>query len=191
MPAICVDIDNVVARTDEVMREVIRDYSSGRVDLGYDDVVCFDYWMCRDRYGRRFEGSEWPNIHEEFSRNHLFRIAPYDNIKNYLQQIAERFEVHLATSRLAEGREATIQWLSQHEIPYGELHFVAHGEKHLIGQQFVGVVEDDREQGYAFSARGVRVFLLAHPWNHVGSYSALRRLGSWEEINREIVNLEM
>ena len=55
MSSICVDIDNVVARTDDVMREVIRECSQDRVDLVCEDVVCFDYWMCRDGLGRRFE----------------------------------------------------------------------------------------------------------------------------------------
>ena len=40
---LCVDIDNVVAATDEVMRCVIREYTRGRVDLSYEDVVEFDY----------------------------------------------------------------------------------------------------------------------------------------------------
>ena len=191
MPAICVDIDNVIARTDEVMRQVIREYSKDGVDLAYDDVVCFDYWMCRDALGRQLDKSEWKAIHEEFTRNHLLRISPYDNVKEHIARIGERFEVHLATSRLPEGRPQALVWLRNHEIPYRALHFVSHGEKHLINQQFVAVVEDDREQGYAFHTKGVRVFLLAHPWNHVGPHSLLKRIPSWQDLMGELLGLRV
>ena len=189
MAAICVDIDNVVARTDEVMREVIRDCSKDHVDLSYEDVVCFDYWMCREAFGRRFDKSEWKTIHMEFTRNHLLRISPIDNISDHLQLILQRFDVHLVTSRLKEGEEHTLEWLKIHHIPYTELHFVKHGEKHLIKHSFVAAIEDDREQGIAFYARGVTVFLLAHPWNQVGTYSPLIRVANWEELTGTILSL--
>lgn len=189
MPSICIDIDNVLAQTDEVMREVIRECSGDRVELTYDDVVCFDYWMCRDRMGRRFDKSEWDKIQAEFTRNHLFRIRPLPNIQEKINQISEKFEVHLVTSRLEEGRDHTFTWLTQHQIPYHQLHYVRHGEKHLVNHRFTAAVDDDREQGYAFHAKGVSVFLLAHPWNHIGPHSPLRRVANWDDLTKEILML--
>ena len=183
------DIDNVVARTDEVMREVIRGHSRDHVDLAYKDVVCFDYWKCRDSLGRRFHKAEWESIHQEFTRNHLSRIQPFDNVREYLERISQRFQVHLATSRLPEGQEKTLAWLEQHQIPHSQLHFPEHGQKHQIDYPFVAAVDDDREQGYAFHASGVPVFLVAHPWNEIGRFSPLRRLASWQEIIKEIFEL--
>lgn len=187
MPALCFDIDNVVARTDEVMREVIREYSQNHVDLAYEDVVCFDYWRCRDSCGRRFERTEWEKIHSQFTLKHLLQVQPFDNVQYHLARLAEWFDVHLATSRLHEGRETTLSWLTQHRIPYCELHFVNHGEKHLIKRDFMVAVDDDREQGYAFFAKGVRVLLMAHPWNEIGRHSPLTRVASWDEICRGIL----
>jgi len=47
MPALdarfCIDLDNVLARTDEVMRRVISDFSGGKVQLDYEDIVKFNY----------------------------------------------------------------------------------------------------------------------------------------------------
>ena len=40
--SICIDIDNVIAKTDEVLRSVIQTHSRHGVDLRYEDVVCFD-----------------------------------------------------------------------------------------------------------------------------------------------------
>jgi len=190
-PAICVDIDNVIAKTDVVMRQVILANSSSQVDLGYEDVVCFEYWKCRDRLGRRLDHSEWKKIHEEFTRNHLMHISPFDNISHHLESIGKKFNVHLATSRLDDGQEYTRLWLRQHSISFDKLHFVPEGTKHLIGEHFVAAVEDDREQGYAFYGKGVQVFLLAHPWNTVGPYSPLRRVVDWGQLISELFNLPL
>ena len=189
MYAVCVDIDNVIARTDEVMREVIRECSESHVDLAYEDVVCFDYWKCRDSAGRRFHKAQWKTIHEEFTRHHLTRIQPFDNIKEHLERISQRFQVHLATSRLPEGQEKTLAWLEQHQIPFFQLHPVEHGRKHLIEHPFIAAIEDDREQGYAFSAKGVPVFLLAHPWNEIGPFSQLKRVTTWQDLTDQILTL--
>ena len=116
MAAVCVDIDNVIARADEVMREVIRMCSEQKVDLRYEDILEFDYWKCTDRQGRRLGKSEWTYIHEEFTRNHLPRIRPYDNVQAYLARLAEKFEIHVATSRLAEGHKPTIDWIQAHRL---------------------------------------------------------------------------
>ena len=190
-PPICVDIDNVIAKTDEVMRKVIRAHSRLQVGLAYEDVVCFEYWKCRDKDGRRFDNREWKKIHEEFTCNHLSKILPFDNVTPNLRTISGKFDVHLATSRLDDGRKATVGWLTQHNIPYKRLHFVKEGTKHLIDEQFVAAVEDDREQGYAFHSKGVCVFLLAHPWNTVGPHSPLKRVANWEQLTHELLNLTL
>lgn len=188
---ICVDIDNVIAKTDEVMRQVIYAHSRSHVDLAYEDVVCFEYWMCRDRTGRRFDKREWTKIHREFTHNHLLQILPFDNVSHHLKTISGKFNIHLATSRLPDGQEATRLWLRQHSIPYENLHFVPEGTKHLIDEHFVAAVEDEREQGYAFHSKGVYVFLLAHPWNAVGPYSPLRRVSDWQRLTHELLNLTL
>jgi uncharacterized HAD superfamily protein len=189
MEAICVDIDNVIAHTDEVMREVIRDCSKDKVELAYEDVVCFDYWKCRDSSGRRFDKGEWRTIHEEFTRTHLLRIRPVESVNESLHRIAKRFEIHLATSRLPAGREDTLAWLAKYEIPHCKLHFVEHGQKHRIDNRFAAAIDDDREQGYEFHASGTQVFLLAHPWNEVGSRSSLKRVADWGKLTEGVLDL--
>jgi len=181
-PPICVDIDNVIARTDEVMREVIKVCSKDQVDLRYEDIIDFDYWNCVDRYGRSFDQTDWHNIHLEFTRNHIPRIQPFDNVREHLLKISEEFEIHVATSRLPEGRVTTREWLSTHKIPFTELHFVEHRKKHLLVKPFVAAIEDDRIQAESFHELGVRAFLLAHPWNVLQPGSEITRVGQWPAL---------
>lgn len=190
-PIICIDIDNVVAQTDEVMRSVIRTHSCRGVDLRYEDVVCFDYWLCRDANGRRIDRNEWTLIHEEFTSNHLMRIEPFEGVVEHLNRLANTFDIHLVTSRLGHGRKATREWLEKHSIPHDHLHFAQHGEKHLLDEAFAAAVEDDREQAIAFFASGIPAYLMAHPWNSVGSHNPIDRLNSWEEISGALLTLEL
>ncbi len=183
---ICVDIDNVVAKTDDVMRSVIRSTSRTGVDLAYEDVVRFDYWLCRDSLGRRMDRGEWSAIHKEFTRNHLHRIAPMPDVQQHLQDLRGKFAVHLVTSRLIEGKGATVDWLTQHQIPYDELVFVEHGAKHLLQTDFAVAVEDDWEQAFLLQNSGVQVILMAHPWNDRGPHSPLKRVCDWAGVARAV-----
>lgn len=186
---ICVDIDNIIARTDEVMRKVIKRHSKTSVDLRYEDIITFNYWECIDQQGRCLERSEWDHIHMEFTRNHLRAIIPYPNVRVYLSRLAERFEVHLATSRLSEGQQITRDWLQAHNLPYSELHFVGHRKKHEIPKTFVAAIEDDREQAELFLEGGVQVFLLAHPWNVTETSNRLSRVQGWEGLVEKVLDV--
>lgn len=189
--SICVDIDNVVSNTDEVMRSVIQTHSRHGVDLQYEDVVCFDYWLCRDSHGRRIDRNEWASIHHEFTSNHLTRISCVEGVQEHFQLLAHRFDIHLVTSRLEHGHEITREWLDTHSIPYNRLHFTRHGEKHLLHQEFVAAVEDDREQATAFYARGITAYLIAHPWNTVGPHSPIKRMSGWDEITEALLKSDL
>lgn len=60
---LCVDVDNVVAATNELMRATIREQAGDRVDLQYQDVVRFDYHTYVDRNGQGITRHEWDVVH--------------------------------------------------------------------------------------------------------------------------------
>jgi len=181
---VCVDLDNVLAGTDQVMRRLIREVSGGRVDLRYEDVVCFDYWRCRDSQGRRLSQEEWHRVHIEFSRpENILQLQPLPGVQDCLVRLlASGFSLHFATSRLEPAHQATKEWLRRHAFPDHTLEFVQHGQKHQSQHLFVAAVEDDREQAYAFLLRSVPAFLIAHPWNIVGKSSSIVRVNDWLEL---------
>jgi hypothetical protein len=63
-----------------------------------------------------------------------------------------------------------------------ELHFVAHGEKHLALGNFAASIEDDREQACAFLEADVPAYLIAHPWNVLEQESGLVSVKDWTEL---------
>ncbi len=154
-PRLCIDIDNVLARTDEVMRRVIRAHTAGRVDLCYEEVQEFDYCRCKDARGHSITKEEWQEIHALFSEpRYLWLIQPVDGVQDCLRGLNEKYELHLATARLPEARRTTIEWLEAHDFPPHSLHFLRHGEKHLSLGEFAAGVEDDRAQAEAFANSG-------------------------------------
>jgi uncharacterized HAD superfamily protein len=180
----CIDIDNVIAQTDEVLRRVIKDFTKGRVQLTYEDIVTFNYYECRDARGNQITEQEWKDVHDLFSEHkYLMQIRPMPGAIDGLRRIAERGTVHLVTTRLRKGRKATFEWLDVHAFPDHDLHFLKHGEKHLSLRPFTAAVDDDYEQARAF-ARETRCFLIRHPWNRSG---ALIRNVEWVDSWKELI----
>ena len=118
VPALCVDLDNVIARTDEVIRGVIRDFTGGAVDLQEHHIKEFNYSECFDDKGRHLEESDWPKVHELFSEpRYLWLIQPHVGVVASLKKLRTSYEIHLATSRLPKARATTIAWLENHRDP--------------------------------------------------------------------------
>ena len=180
--AICVDIDNTIADTDSVLRRVIRMVSRDRVRLAHEDVVCYEYWKCRDAQGHRLTSQEWHRVVDEFHRERLEEIPPFRGVVGHLTRLGEIFEIHLATTRNPTSEASTRAWLRRHRIPHDRLHFARPGEKHRISHEYDFPVEDDREQAYAFVASGVPAIMLGRPWNYVGPASPVERLPDWPAI---------
>ena len=176
------DIDPTIADTDSVLRNLIRRVSCDRVRLAHEDIVCYEYWRCRDAQGHRLTSREWRQVVEEFHRERLAEILPFRGVVGHLARLREVFEIHLATSRNPASEASTRAWLGQHRIPHDRLHFARPGEKHRIPQTFDFAVEDDREQAYAFVTAGVPAIVLGRPWNHVSPSSPVERLADWSSI---------
>jgi len=164
----CIDIDNVIAQTDRVMRKVIAEHTNGRVQLEYSDIVDYDYYKCADRNDNKITPAEWRAIHLLFSeKRNLWQVEPTSGAVQGLQRLAEKAVLHFATARLPKARAVTIEWLADYEFPKHDLHFLQHGEKHSSLRPFRAAVEDHYDQAKSFATLGdTPCFLLRHPWNH-------------------------
>ena len=69
---LCIDIDNVLAQTDVLMRKLIKEHTRARVELRYEDIVTFDYRQCEDANGAKITNQEWANIHDFFPKKRIY-----------------------------------------------------------------------------------------------------------------------
>jgi len=188
----CVDIDNVIAQTDAVMRQVISEVTSGQVALEYENVQRFNYWECVDANQRSITREEWNRVHDLFSESsRILSIEPMDGAIEVLERLAGDYKLHFATSRLSRARRATVEWLERHNLDRHDLHFVKHGEKHSSLGQFDVSVEDDPSQAEAFARQGIALnFVLAHPWNEsVTKCESIHRVPSWQHLAAKLLGL--
>ncbi len=186
----CIDIDNVVAQTDQVMRSVIGDVTDGRVSLSYEDVQRFNYWECRDQNDQALTKEEWRVVHDRFSEpDNVRAIKPVEGAQECLRRLSDKFTLHFATSRLPKARRATLEWLDDHGFPEHDIHFLKHGEKHISLGAFAVSVEDDLDQALAFASAGFGMnFVIAHPWNAALAQSAnVCRVSGWKAIERKLI----
>jgi uncharacterized HAD superfamily protein len=188
----CIDIDNTIAQTDQVIRRVIADFTNGRVQLDYEGIVTFNYHECRDPQGNRITKDEWKQVHDLFSEpNYLMTVQPMPGAIDALRRLAERGIIHLATSRLSKARKTTVQWLEHQGLSNYDLHFVRHGEKHAVLKQFAAAVEDDYDQAAAFVYVGeTPCFLIRHPWNRSRyPIEGVQWVENWDELCESILAL--
>jgi 5'(3')-deoxyribonucleotidase len=183
-PRLCVDIDNVIAQTDEVMRRVIREFTKGRVNYNYDHILEFDYHKCVDSAGESSAKGEWKGIHELFSEpDNILSIAAMPGALENLKRLSDSFDVHLATTRLPKARRATIEWLETNGFPPFDLHFLRHGEKHVSLAPFFAAVEDHYEQAVTFVEAGSPCFLIEHPWNRTKArLDGIQWVKDWDQL---------
>jgi uncharacterized HAD superfamily protein len=165
-PKLCVDIDNVIARTDEVIRGLILNSTGGRVRLRYEDVKEFNYYECQDADGNCITKEEWDSIHQMFATpDVLWTVAPDPKAIIALRQLISILEIHVVTSRLPKGQDATLEWLKRHRVPYDIVNFVGHRQKHASTEAFFAAIEDDYGQAVEFAKIRVPCLLIRHPWN--------------------------
>lgn len=190
MKSLCVDIDNVIAQTDEVMRQVIADYTAGRVRLSYDDVTSFNYYECKDGSGNGISKDEWVHIHALFSEpRYLWLIQPAPGAIEGLHALSKHFILHFATSRMEKARRVTVEWLENHGFPSHNLHFLKHREKHASLRTFNAAVEDDYDQAKAFvTGSSTPCFLMRHPWNQTKpEFSGIQWIDSWATLTAHLL----
>ena len=191
MHRLCVDIDNVIARTDEVMRNVITQFTNGRVNYKYSHIVEFDYHKCFDASGSACTKEEWRHIHDRFSDPEIIlSVPPMEGARENLIMLSSTFDIHLATTRLPKARGATLEWLTREGFPPFDIHFLKHGEKHVSMSNFFAAIEDHYDQAVAFATHGIRCFLLRHPWNQTKpAREGIEWVDNWNELTRRLLAL--
>jgi uncharacterized HAD superfamily protein len=189
---VCIDIDNVLTESDEIMRRLIFQITHGRVSLRPEHIVQFKYQACKDDRHECITDKEWELVHRAFSEEGpLLSLRPQNGARDGIIELSKIFSVHFVTARLQQARRATIAWLEKvfPSVSYG-LHFVGQAEKHEVMGEMVAAVEDDFEQALAFANRGVKAVVMDQPWNRSGVLTSnMRRCHGWRELPKILLSV--
>lgn len=191
-PILCIDIDNVLADSDPVMRALIEEVTRGRVRLRREDVRVFDYRDCVDPSGEKITKQEWDEVHHRrFStKDVLIRIPAIPGAQPAIAALGERYALHFVTSRTLSARAATADWLiaqgfvDPQSKSAAALHFVQSGEKHLVFAHAAAAIDDDADQVVRYVEGGCELSIaFAHPWNlRLEGDRRVERLPDWPAI---------
>lgn len=173
-PVLGVDLDNVIAFTDPLIRRLIEEMFG--IHLEQREIRHFDYWRCgiteeQDRL-----------VFDRFHKVECAAVAPIDGAVDSLLSLRGRFEIHIVTGRPPETERLTVNWLQSHGISYDKLDFRKRKDDSQVS--FGAFVDDHRETAYALARLGVHSFLLDYPWNQPEQIDPANviRVKSWRDI---------
>jgi len=179
---IAMDLDNVIADSDRVIRGIIHRISG--VHLTQDDIRFYDYHKVL--VSRGIEISEALRIEHEALETFHTRASMDVNPVHGAQQGMSQLESSgwlpvIVTSRPASSANATKDWLREKEIPYHSILFTE--DKAQKGSRWKILVEDAPHHALAASEAGVYVVLVDYPWNRgICRSENIHRVGGWSEI---------
>ena len=173
-PPFGVDLDNVLALTDPLIRHLIEEMYGVR--LLQADIKHFDYCRCG------ITNEQEKQVFARFHEGECARVAPVDEAIAALRTLAEDFEICIITGRPFDTKKLTLEWLSKNDVPYTSIDFLK--QKWLSSVEFTAFVEDHRETAYLMASRGVMSFLMNYPWNQPNPADPARveRVNSWQEV---------
>lgn len=168
-----IDIDNVIAKTDKKIREIIR--NTYGIDLTQEDITVYNYHKCG--ISRQQERDVLNIFHKKECKDvELVRGA-----KSSLSILGESYKVIIVTSRDLSSRKATEHWLKAKAIRYGSLIF--ENRKHKTGVKFHYFIEDCWKHALKLAKAGTKVLLFNYPWNlSRPEHPNIRRVNNWKEI---------
>lgn len=179
---IAIDIDGTITRADAFIPYINEAFQT---DFTGDDITSYD-----------FAKALGVDVSVVFDRtdDEMYRSLPVRSFAaKVIQALGRDRDVHIVTARPQRWASATQDWLTQHNIPIGQLSL--HGsdkvkKKFLLDLQPNVVIEDN--PGIAlFSVQelGVPVILLDTPYNQECTLSGVHRVNDWVELNSLIDTL--
>lgn len=172
-----VDIDNVICKTDQTIRFLIKKRYG--IDVKQEDVTQFDYCKCKNIPLTEEQGCV---ILDEFHNSACRHVKPMDGAKEALLMLRRNSHyIYLITSRDEVAKRYTEEWLKENNIRYDELIFST--DKHNLGNLFDYLVEDSSARAKKMAHSGDRVFLIDYPWNRrLRRHPNILRVKGWDEI---------
>jgi hypothetical protein len=195
-PKLCVDIDNVMGRTDDVIREMLRvatisEANPTGIKLEYEDVVHFDYPLNHNYLGQSVSDKIWKEVHEKFldpNSNSLELIQPMPCVLQNLREIANDWDILIVTSRKDKALGKTRLWIEKPFSGFDRCVFSSEGKHKFQVAEFSAAIDDYLPTVVEFHEQGVRSFLYDHPWNRNDRIAGLTVVTNWDEFHYALMS---
>ena len=168
-----VDIDNVVAVTDPVIRKSI--WNLFGIWLDQEQISKYEYSKC----GLTKEQER--RVLENFRDVTCEELDVVPGAIEALIALSQRYRIILVTSRHPQLVEKTKDWLKLKNIPHNLLIFEK--DKHQTEHNFDFFIEDNADSATSLAETGIRTFLFNYPWNRsIPTHSNITRVSGWGDV---------
>lgn len=186
-PILAVDKDDVVGG----FNRVFVPFMNGRLGTSvvYEDCHSFSFEVV---YGRSLE--EMAGHLEHFCHHHHHTIPPEEGATTVLPLLAERFDLHLVTSRCESLADITRGWLRENGIDVFVGHHFANSHSELFAHNrrkksaicreigAVALLEDALHNAEDVTTAGIPVLMPNRPWNRSATPAGVHRFDHWNEV---------
>ncbi|MCC5910439.1 MAG: hypothetical protein JJT76_08390 [Clostridiaceae bacterium] len=174
--SLCIDIDGTIT---EAYDWILRANAYFNKKITPEDVKVYDMHKAlgveSDAYDK-FYNLYGELIHEEA------RIRR--DVKEVLDKLYERHEIHFVTAREGKMKDVTKRWLFQHGIPIDTLSLLGTHDKVSKAQELDCdiFIEDRYENAIQLASYGFQVLLIDCYYNQGPLEKGITRVNNWQEI---------
>ncbi len=186
---VAVDLDNVIAKTDFKIRQIIGSISS--VSLSQQDIQTWEYADALVAKGiapssaQKIIGESLIRFHDE----ECLEVEPLEGaVENIFKLHDAGLEIIIVTSRPGNCEALTKRWLTKFSIPDSWLRMERN--KAAVCTKWSLLIDDAPHHATSVAEQGTSVYLFDYPWNRNIEYHPLiKRVINWQELTATVLQL--
>jgi uncharacterized HAD superfamily protein len=194
MSPIYVDFDDVLSDTTSAFLKILKLEFGKSVD--FEDIISFDlkvsFKLTESEYEHFFQRVHQPEV--------IMAFDPMEGAIGALEDwVKLGHQISIVTGRLTSAYEASLDWLSKHDVPFHSFMMVdkysrknidkkiAVSMEELSDMKFSFAVEDSAKMALHLSQKmGIPVALIDRPWNRGTNLNhKISRYKSWYDIQND------
>lgn len=172
-PCFAVDIDNVLGRAEPEVQRLFREVTGAVWPVGL-------YGSAGGLDSSAFDREAIEEIFSRFHEESIPLLPLFPGVKYALEVIHQTCRIIIVTARRPYSRPQTLQWLTNHGIPFDALYHTE--EKTEIPESITLAIDDHPLHIQAYQALGMRVFVMDQPWNRQGVHADVIRVTGWDAL---------
>ena len=194
MLPIYVDFDDVLSDTTSAFLKILK-LEFGK-SVNFEDIFSFDLKASFD-----LTDSEYAHFfHRVHQADVIMSFAPMEGAIGALKDwVTLGYQISIVTGRLTGTHEASLDWLSKHNVPYHSFTMVDKYSRDNIDTNIAVSMEEFSEMKFSLGVEdsakmarhlsqnmGIPVALLDRPWNRRAALNhKINRYTSWSDIQND------
>lgn len=189
-----IDIDDTISNTYDVIFNYAQKYTLEELkrDLNIsNNKSYYDHNYTESIHG--WNKLESVMFWEKYYKEMLHKVRPKTFAKEYLDRLAEDYEIYLITARFdmpgLDVKGITEEWLSNYEIPYVKLLINANNKAKIAKENEIELfIDDSFNNCRAVSDIGIKTYLMdSRPNSNIDlSEENFERVFSWPHLYQKI-----